>query len=110
MDATIAPDGRSVTIAVLGSMKNSFMTVLGQPITPVGVQSAGLRGLDNSLELALVLDNTGSMLTDNKPVTLKFSANLLVDTLTADANAKVKIGVVPFSVYVKVGTGNRGSA
>jgi Flp pilus assembly protein TadG len=110
MEATLSPDGKSVTIAVVGSVKNSFMQVLGQPYTPVGVTSTGLRGLDNSLELALVLDNTGSMSTDNKLVTLKSSANLLIDTLTADPQAKVKIGVVPFSTYVNVGMNNRGAS
>ena len=110
MQATISQDGKSVTIAVVGTVKNSFMQILGQPVTPVGVVSTGLRGLDNSLELALVLDNTGSMLDANKLPTLKTSANLLVDTLTADPNAKVKIGVVPFATYVNVGMSNRGAS
>jgi Flp pilus assembly protein TadG len=110
MEVTMAPDGKSVTVTVVGSVRNAFLQIIGKPATPVGVVSTGLRGLDNTLELALVLDNTGSMLADNKLPTLKSAATLLVDTLFADANAKVKIGVVPFSVYVNVGMGNRGAA
>lgn len=110
MTVTLGPDGKSVTVRVDGSVTNSILQLVGLPATKIGVMSVGLRGLDNTLELALVLDNTGSMAASNKLTTLKSAANLLVDTLTQDSAAKVKIAVVPFSDYVNVGLGNRGKS
>jgi Flp pilus assembly protein TadG len=61
----------------------------------------------NHVEVALVLDNTGSMSANNKLPTLTSSAQTLVSTLLAqagnDVNA-VKISIVPFSMTVNVGS------
>jgi Flp pilus assembly protein TadG len=60
----------------------------------------------NHVEVALVLDNTGSMSANNKLPTLTSSAQTLVSTLLSqavnDPNA-VKISIVPFSMTVNVG-------
>ena len=59
-----------------------------------------------SLELALALDNTGSMASKNKMVELKAAVKLLFAILKK--NSKVpddtKIAVIPFSTVVNVGT------
>jgi len=62
----------------------------------------------NHIELALVLDNTGSM-AGTKLTSLKTAAANLVDTLAAAAARSaepnpVKISLVPFSMTVKVGS------
>jgi Flp pilus assembly protein TadG len=61
----------------------------------------------NHVEVALVLDNTGSMSANNKLPTLTSSAQTLVNTLMAqagnDTNA-VKISIVPFSMTVNIGS------
>jgi Flp pilus assembly protein TadG len=61
----------------------------------------------NHVEVALVLDNTGSMSANNKLPTLTAAAQNLVTTLMAqagnDPNA-VKISIVPFSMTVNVGS------
>lgn len=64
------------------------------------------RGQDDSLELALVLDTTGSM-SGARLKTLKTAATNLVNTLTADPKADVKIAVVPFAQYVNTGVARR---
>ena len=62
----------------------------------------------NKLEVVMVLDNTGSM-AGSKLSTLKTAAKTFIDTLSAaaarspDPNA-VKIGLVPFSMTVNVGS------
>jgi Flp pilus assembly protein TadG len=60
------------------------------------------------LELALALDNTGSMAAKNKMVELKAAVKMLFATLKK--NSKVpgdtKIAVIPFSTVVNVGTEN----
>jgi hypothetical protein len=56
----------------------------------------------------MVLDNTGSM-RGSKIAALKDAANALVDILFASPSAKddVKIGLVPFTAAVNVGSANR---
>lgn len=60
------------------------------------------------LEIAMVLDTTGSMKGD-KIATLKTVANKFVDELAAvrDAKNEIKIGLVPFSKYVNIGDDNK---
>lgn len=76
----------------------------------IAAESEVVRGL-NKLEIAMVLDNTGSM-AGTKLSTLKTAASNFVDTLSAAAarsaepNA-VKIALVPFSMTVRVGSGYR---
>lgn len=83
----------------------------------VGVQTFNLAadstvkwGL-NHVEVALVLDNTGSMSQNNKLPTLTSAAQTLISTLLAqagnDPNA-VKISIVPFSMTVNVGSQYQG--
>ncbi len=60
-----------------------------------------------NIEVALVLDSTGSM-NGRKMTALKNSANLLVTELMPDAeNPGISIGLVPFNRYVNIGMGNR---
>jgi Flp pilus assembly protein TadG len=78
------------------------------PHPPVSVSSEVQRAIDK-LEIALVLDNTGSMVLNNSPklVTLKTEAKKLVDKLQAAAALSadptpIKIALVPFSNTVRV--------
>lgn len=68
----------------------------------------------SGLEVALVLDNTGSMATNNRIGIAKEAATSFVQILQDVTGASttagaVKIGVVPFSSTVNVGAGNRAS-
>lgn len=64
------------------------------------------------LEIALVLDNTGSMSADNKMVDLKRVANDFITDFETDPDraAKTRIGVVPFANHVNVGLHNRNAS
>jgi Flp pilus assembly protein TadG len=75
----------------------------------VGAHSEVMRA-GKKLEIALVLDNTGSMSQNNKLTLLKTAAGNFIDTMAAAAARSteidpVKIGIVPFSTTVKVGAG-----
>lgn len=85
-----------------------FLALTGQSETTVRAHSAAMVG-GSSIEVALVLDNTGSMQGD-KIASLKTSAANLVDAIMTDEgdNEKVKIAVVPFADYVNIGMENRG--
>lgn len=61
----------------------------------------------SSIEVALVLDNTGSM-RGSKISSLKSSAKNLVNAImTEDGSDMVNISVIPFADYVNIGTNNR---
>ena len=83
--------------------------VLGIEMVEINVTSAAKTG-GNTLELALVLDTTGSM-EGNKMTTLREASIGLVETLEAKATAGLlEIAVVPFTEYVNVGLGNRNAS
>jgi Flp pilus assembly protein TadG len=107
IEARLQPDGRSVVVAVHANVHNRFMALVDMPTTPIAAGARAIRGLDGSVEVALVLDNTGSMSQSGKLPALKTAATSLIDTLTADPKADVRIGLVPFANYVNVGLGNR---
>ena len=94
--ATIRVEAQAVS-------KNSFLKLVGIDVTPVAVTSEAVMG--NPLEVALVLDNTGSM-AGSKEAALRKAGRELVDTVMVD-QADVKVAVVPFSQYVNVGVQNR---
>jgi len=64
----------------------------------------------NLLEVAMVLDNSGSM-RGSRIANLQSAANLAVDILSGGDNRpdKVFIGLVPFNQYVNLGNGGRNS-
>ena len=85
-------------------MDTTLARVLGIYEMQIGVTSEAVRSL-GKVEVVLVLDNTGSM-KGTKLTKLKEAANALVDTLV-DATADpedLRIGLVPFSMTVNVGT------
>lgn len=60
-----------------------------------------------NIEVALVLDSTGSM-SGSKMTALKSSARMLVDELMPDeTNPDIAIALVPFNRYVNIGMSNR---
>ncbi len=66
-------------------------------------------GGKSHLEIALVLDSTGSMDDDGKMSTLKTVANNFIDKMDEmrDTSNEIKIGVVPYASYVNVGRANK---
>ncbi len=101
---------QQVTLDATSSIKTTLGAVgsFGSMGTlPVSAHSVVKWGL-NHIELALVLDNTGSMSQDNKLSSLQTAATSLVDTLSTSATQSgdpnaLKIGVVPFSMAVNIG-------
>ena len=101
---------RTFSVTIKGKLNTSLMRIAGISTMDVGAYSqVGLAS--DGLEVALVLDNTGSMNDSNRLPALKAAAKQLIDEVTKDADTNyVRIGVVPFSEYVNVGMGNRHAA
>jgi len=72
----------------------------------VSAQTEVKRAINSSLEVALVLDTTGSM-AGTKIATLKMAAANLVNKITSQPKADVKIAVMPFAQYVNIGVSRR---
>ena len=101
----IKRDGDLVTISATNKIPTYFTGIFGKSGLDIGATSQAVFA-DTQLEIALVLDTTGSM-SGNKLASLKVAANNLVDQLvTNNDNDNVKLSVVPFAQYVNVGRNN----
>lgn len=103
----------SVSVTVTGDVISAsasavvdtvFMKVVGMNEVPIAVDSTVNRQIAG-LELAMVLDNTGSMTSNNNIQAARDAANQLTDILfgTATVHPYLKIAIVPYSVAVNPG-------
>ncbi len=90
-----------------GTINTMFAKVIGHSQITLGANSEVLWGI-KKLNLALALDNTGSMNSSGKMTALKTAAHNLIDTLKGAEKqpGDIKVSIVPFAVDVNVGTGN----
>jgi Flp pilus assembly protein TadG len=102
-------DGKIIA-SVSGNVETTVARVLGIDKIPIAVTSQAVRSI-GKVEIALVLDNTGSM-KGAKIAALKDAASSLVDSLAkATSNPNdLKIGLVPFSQTVNVGPAYQNAA
>jgi Flp pilus assembly protein TadG len=98
-------DNLRVTASAEADVSTPFLSMLQMANMTVGASTEVYR-TKNNLEIALVMDNTGSMATNNRIGALRTAATTLIDTMFAepDAASKVKVSLVPFvtSVNIKV--------
>lgn len=92
-------------LAVTGTVPTTFTKVFGQSDLTVSVNSEVLWGI-RKLEVALALDNTGSMQSNSKMTNLKTAAHNLLATLknAAGKDGDVKVAIIPFDTTVNLGT------
>lgn len=98
-------DGDDIKVEVSGSVPTTFMRLANIDSVDVGV-SAIITMKQRKIELALVLDTTGSMDNNGKMTSMQDAADGMVDTLfgSSEVSPDVKIAVVPFSGAVNIGT------
>jgi Flp pilus assembly protein TadG len=100
------PGDYTVVAEATGLIDTAIARVIGKDTIDLRVTSQVRWGF-KALELALALDNTGSMAAKNKMTELKAAVKLLFSILKK--NSKVpddtKIAVIPFNTVVNVGTG-----
>jgi Flp pilus assembly protein TadG len=99
------PGDFTVVAEATGYIDATIAQVLGQKTIDLRVTSQVRWGF-KSLELALALDNTGSMAAKNKMVELKAAVKLLFSILKKNSKMPddTKIAVIPFNTVVNVGT------
>ncbi len=105
---TVVRQGKIVTVTAKGAVKTATLGVVSVDHLDIGATGQTVWGV-NKIELALALDNTGSMGSSGKMTALKQSANNLLDILQryAPEQDSFKVSIVPFNTQVKVGTASK---
>jgi Flp pilus assembly protein TadG len=109
----VSNSATEVSVTVTAQVSMVFLTVLNTQSVDVTVNAQALRP-QGKLEIALVLDQTGSM-AGQRMVDLKAAAKDLIDIVVWDnqtENYYSKVAIVPYAAGVNVGefaTGVRGS-
>jgi Flp pilus assembly protein TadG len=107
LDATIT--ARTVSLTAERQLPTTFLRFAGFTSLPVRSTVEITREV-KGLEVALALDNTGSMAMSGKIQALRTSAAELVNILFGDNDApdKLKMALVPFVTNVNIGNGDAG--
>lgn len=100
--------GDELTLAATAVMPTRFMRLFGQDTVTVTARTV-INRETRGMELALVMDATGSMVTGDKIGGLKTAANELVDILYGDQDTarNLWVAMVPYIAAVNIGTANR---
>lgn len=106
----LAVTGDDIALTATAAVDTTFMGLAGISTLDVGALSEVMRAND-SFEVVLVLDNTGSM-AGAKINALKAATEDLVNILFGnfETHPQLKMALVPFSNAVNVGTHNAGAA
>lgn len=102
---SVTSSNQVVTLSVSATMPTTVMSIVGKDSLTISASNEITRE-GKKLEVALVLDNTGSMSSSNKMTSLKTAAKNLI-TILQNSGAQpgeIKVAVVPFTVDVKVGS------
>lgn len=99
----IKPGSFKVVIESTGTLDTTFARAIAKDQIQIGSSSEVVWGMKR-LEVALALDNTGSMSSNNKMNELKKAVKSLLDTLEKAAKKPddVKVAIIPFDTMVKV--------
>jgi Flp pilus assembly protein TadG len=108
---TVSVEGQSITLNAASTMPTTLLRVAGINELPVKASTTVVWG-QLKVWVSLVLDNTGSMSQSNKIGVLKTASKNLLTMLknAASAPGDVRVGVVPFTRNVNVGTGAAGQS
>ncbi len=105
-----APQQGSFSLKLTGSatVPAHFTSLIGTSELNVSATAEILWGI-KKLNLALALDNTGSMASNGKMAALKTAAHNLLNTLQQAAKEPddVKVSIIPFATDVNAGTNNK---
>ena len=109
---TASADNTSVTLVASASTSTYFIGIVGINELGVGVDTT-VTYANRTVDVALVLDNSGSMgsesrLTNVKSAAKKFAEKLFGETTTNHPN--LQIGIVPFNHTVNVGSQYAGAS
>lgn len=103
-DLDIVQTDHDVTVQASANVETTFMRIIGVDHLEVDAKAVVKKSL-RGMEIALVLDNTGSMRTNNNIGTLRTAAknfiNILYDRVEDDN--QVRVTIVPYAAMVNPG-------
>jgi Flp pilus assembly protein TadG len=104
--AKIDAVAESLTLTGDGVVDTTFARVLGIKKVKIAVTSTVIWGTNKKIEIALVLDNTGSMASSGKIDALKKATKDFLDAMkkVSKKTGDIKVAVVPFDTHVNIGT------
>ncbi len=101
----VTKEGR-LQVNVTGKYNTMIMGIFGKSELDVDVVAEAPLAINEPVDIALVLDITGSMDGD-KIASLKTAAKALVDQIDGYDNSAIRMSVIPFREYVNVGLSRR---
>ncbi|MDP6389515.1 MAG: pilus assembly protein TadG-related protein [Alphaproteobacteria bacterium] len=111
MDSTVAPPtiavdeaGETITVTGSATVPTTFMRLFGNEDVVVSARSVIVRQ-NRGMELALVMDNTGSMRSGGKIDAMKSASRDLIDIIYGDDETVngLYVALVPYTATVNVG-------
>lgn len=107
----IKTDVQRLTVSAESAVPATLMQIAGVHTIPVSSAAVVAYGVQK-IEVALVLDNTGSMADANKMEELHKAASKFVDDLAAKARVpgEIKVSIVPFATQVRVDPSRAGES
>ncbi|MEX2128549.1 MAG: TadE/TadG family type IV pilus assembly protein [Xanthobacteraceae bacterium] len=110
VNLVITPIVGQVTLSVTGDYTPKIAKLFGATTFAIGTNSVAKWGI-GKVEVALALDNTGSM-SGTKLAELKTATHNLLNVLQSAAKnpGDAKVAIVPFNTRVNVGTGYKNEA
>jgi len=105
--ATSNPASNTVNITATGSIGTSLLGIVGINQIDLSVASTATAGI-TKLQVALVLDNTGSMAEYGKISALRAATHQMLQRFqkVAQNPGDIQVAIVPFTTAVNVGQGN----
>lgn len=107
VDVTETNDLVKAEVTASGTINTTLLRLVGIKTLPFSAQATAEASetLPNSVEALLVLDNTGSMASNNKMTSLKAASKNFVDTIYGSKNERdgFAVGVLPYNTMVNVG-------
>lgn len=97
----------NVDLRTTASFPTAFMSLVNINSMSVRAEALAERAVTGSIEVALVLDNTDSMIENDKIGTLKTAAKDLAGQLFDAGGTNMRIGLVPYAENINIGTENR---
>jgi Flp pilus assembly protein TadG len=99
-DFNVDVTDEGVTIDAHYDMKTSFLGVIGMNTLPANALAEVHLPEPILVEMAMVLDFSGSMVTNDKFIRMRNAAMSFINKVKQDRADRTKIGIVPFSKYV----------
>lgn len=106
---TASDDNRVLTLSASAEVESTFMSVFGFDAITVSASTEVTRET-RGMELALVMDNTGSMRSGGKITAMKNAARSMVQSIYdgEEVNPNLWVALVPYTAAVNVGGGRNG--